>query len=137
MFEFTQLLRGIGAGGRLRPCHLLPFLWFLMNAARPSMLISSVGWVNVFVGLAFVGFGVYVLCAGGDAVVTLYQMQTDVGKATNIVAAKEHAEQAKEAAGIFAKGLSGVILAFAFVIAGCSIVQGLPNLLVGVGVILR
>src|SRR5207237_275649 len=31
----------------------------------------------------------------------------------------------------------GVILAFVAVIAGCSIVQGLPVLLVGVGVILR
>lgn len=108
-----------------------------MTPTRPSWLISSVGWINVLIGLVFIGFGVYVLIAGADAVTSLFQLKTDVGKAADKVVGQQHAQQVEEAAGLFAKGLSGVIVAFALVIAGCSIVQGLPNLLVGVGVLVR
>jgi Ankyrin repeats (3 copies) len=108
-----------------------------MTQPRPSLLITSVGAINVLIGLAFVGFGLYVIIAGADAVTALFQLQTETGKAADLIAGKENAQQAKDTAGLFTKGLSGIILAFALVIAGCSIVQGLPNLLVGVGVLLR
>lgn len=108
-----------------------------MTPPRPSWLISSVGWINVLIGLVFIGFGVYVLIAGADAVSSLFQLKTDVGKAADKVVGQQHGQQVEEAAGLFAKGLSGVIVAFALVIASCSILQGLPNLLVGVGVLLR
>jgi ankyrin repeat protein len=108
-----------------------------MTQPRPSLLITSVGAINVLIGLAFVGFGLYVIIAGADAVTTLFQLQTETGKAADFIAGKDNAQQAKDAAGLFTKGLSGFILAFALVIAGCSIVQGLPNLLVGVGVLMR
>jgi ankyrin repeat protein len=107
-----------------------------MTAQRPCWFISSVGWINVLIGLVYIGFGLYVLVAGADAVAVLLQLPGDAGKAAEVVAGKD-AKQAQEAVGFFAKGLSGIIVAFALVVAGCSILQGLPNLLVGVGVVLR
>jgi hypothetical protein len=101
------------------------------------MLITAVGTVNVLIGLVFVGFGVYVLLTGADAVASVFQLQTESGKAIDLVAGKDQGEQAREAVGIFAQGLSGIIVAFSMALGGCAVLHGLPNLLVGVGVIVR
>ena len=101
-----------------------------MSQSRPSVLITVVGAINVLIGLASIALGVLALLAGADAVASLFDLQRGVDQA-----AGNHA--VADAANVFTKGMSGIILLGVGVIAGCSIVQGLPNLLVGVGVICR
>ena len=101
-------------------------------------LISFVGLFNLAIGGLFVALGLWILLAGADAVAAIFQTRQHLGEAVaelpvNPQAAKTFDDYVKLAS----QGLSGLVLALASVVAGCSIVQGLPLVLVGAGVLLR
>lgn len=95
-----------------------------MPPNRPSLLITSVGAIDVLIGLAFIGFGVYALIAGADALASLFDLQRGVDQVVGN-------RPAADAGNVFSKWLSGIILVMVGIVAGCSIAQGLPALLVG------
>jgi ankyrin repeat protein len=99
-----------------------------MSASR-RFLIAAVAIGYLLLGGACLAWGVYVLWAGGAAVATLIdaKQQTDP-----LLGAQ--AKQATEAA---ATGLGAVIVAAAGVVGGCAVAEGLPVVLVGVGLLPR
>jgi ankyrin repeat protein len=111
------------------------------TTTRPrSPLVTTVGIVNLVFGGLFIAFGAYCLLAGADAVATLFQAKDEVAKAgaaAGVTVQTEDAKQLSALADLGTKGLSGVIMAMVGVVAGCSIIQGTPLLLVGAGVLAR
>ncbi len=101
-------------------------------------LIYFVGLVNLAIGGLYVAFGLWILLAGANAVAALFQARDAAGQvAAQVPANAEGVKTFNDLLNLASQGLSGVILALASIIAGCSIAQGLPLVLVGAGVLLR
>jgi uncharacterized protein len=101
-------------------------------------LIYFVGLLNLAFGGLFVALGLWILLAGADAVATLFQARQELGQAAaQLPADKQALKSFDDYVKLASQGLSGLILALASIVAGCSIVQGLPLVLVGAGVLLR
>jgi hypothetical protein len=101
-----------------------------------SWLISSVGLVNLLLGGLCVAFGVYCFAAGADAVGQLLQLQTEAGRATAPLTGAE-AQKANALLGAGSTGLAGILLGMVAVLAACAVLQGLPLLLAGMGLLYR
>jgi ankyrin repeat protein len=101
-----------------------------MSSSSGRFLISVVALGNLLFGAAWFAWGVYVLWAGAEAV-------------SFLVTVKEHATglagnaQVTQAADLATKGIGAWILAMTSILGGCAIAQGLPLVLVGVGLLLR
>lgn len=113
-------------------------------SARPGFdlrlyLIYVTGTLNLALGGLLLAFGVWIMVAGGEAVAALFQAQGELSRAAQEVplANAPAAQKAGDLMKLASQGLAGIILALAGVVAGCSIVQGLPLVLVGAGVLSR
>ncbi len=98
--------------------------------SRRNPLVLAVALANLIFGGLCLALGVYVLWAGSDAVASLMHLKREAG-------ALSGDPQARQAVHVFTGGMSALILAAAGVLGGCSIAQGLPQVLVGVGLLLR
>ncbi len=102
--------------------------------------IQLVGLVNLAFGGLYVALGLWILLSGADSVVNLVQARQEISQAAAQVPVLVDTKAAKTGGDILdaaSKGLGGFIMAVASIFAGCAIVQGLPLVLVGAGVLLR
>jgi ankyrin repeat protein len=101
-------------------------------------LIYFVGMVNLAIGGLYVALGLWILLAGADAVATIFQARQNVDAAVGqLPVDPQSLKSFGDYLTLASQGISGLILALASVVAGCSIVQGLPLVLVGAGIFLR
>jgi ankyrin repeat protein len=100
--------------------------------ATPSpvrvQLITAAAVLNLVIGTAYVGFGVWILTAGVEAINTLFQLKDQAAGAASAN------PDVAQAADVGAKGLAAVLAGMAGIAAGLFIACGLPHLLIGLGI---
>lgn len=101
----------------------------MSTTPRRSWLIDVAAAGHLLIGLACLAFAGYALWAGSDAIAALLQL--------NRTAAPLIDGQGKQAADLATSTLSGFFLAAVGLVAGCHIAQGLPHVLLAVGLYLR
>src|ERR1043165_6582396 len=108
-----------------------------MIQARPSILITSGGVSNLLLGAALIGIGIYLLSAGSEGGVSLFQLQQAAVRGSEAAVPAENTEQGTTIRTVFTRGMSGLILTTVSVVGTCAILQGWPLLLIGLGVVRR
>ncbi len=99
---------------------------------RRAWPVTAVGAGQLVLGGLYVVWGVYLLIAGAQLVSGLLQARDD---AASLAGAE--GKQVREGANVVASGLAGMVATVVAIAAGCSMLQGLPLLLAGAGVLAR
>lgn len=111
----------------------------LARAVSPfrMLLIHLTANLNLILGGLALAFGVYILVAGADAMATVMQAGDAGADALGKVAPGDDAKKAGDILALASKGVGAIFVAMASIVAGCAIVQGLPLVLVGLGILFR
>jgi hypothetical protein len=105
-------------------------------APRPrSFGVTLVGLMNLLIGGAHVVLGVYILLQGADFLKGALDAGAQVREAGSAVAPQ--GEEAARVAEQGLQGLGGIVAGLVGVIAVCTMLYGLPELLAGFGVVFR
>jgi hypothetical protein len=100
-----------------------------------SFAVTFAGLANVLFGGAYIALGVVILVQGAEVLQELTQAGVQVQQEVQGLPA-----EAQQGGDVFAKGMEGMggfFAAFAAVIAGCTMLWGLPQFIAGLGVIFR
>jgi ankyrin repeat protein len=97
-----------------------------------AFLVNAAAAANLLIAAAFLSFGVWILAAGADAINTVFQARGELAKV-----APAGDKDLTNALDIGSKGIAGVFLALATAAAIIALVNGLPHLLIGQGLLAR